>query len=42
VRGAWPALQRLDLRWNSLGAPPTLEDARRWAPALQDIEVVED
>ena len=37
ARGAWPALEALDLRWNNFGAPPTLEDARRWAPALVEL-----
>ena len=36
--GAWPALEVLDLRYNILGAPPTLEDARRWAPALVELQ----
>jgi hypothetical protein len=34
ARGEWPALKRLDLRNNGISPPPTLEDARRWAPAL--------
>jgi len=33
--GAWPALEWLDLRNNGPGAALTLEDARRWAPALR-------
>jgi hypothetical protein len=36
-RGAWPALVRLHLRGNGLGTRPTLEDARRWAPALRSL-----
>jgi hypothetical protein len=35
--GAWPALAALGLNGNDLGAPPTLEDARRWAPALEKL-----
>ena len=38
ARGAWPALEELDLRDNDLGAPLTLEDARRWAPALVELQ----
>jgi hypothetical protein len=34
ARGAWPALERLDLDDNGLSNELTLEDARRWAPAL--------
>ncbi len=37
ARGAWPALECLDVRWNNLRAPPNLEDARRWAPALVEL-----
>ena len=37
ARGAWPALERLHLYGNGLRAPPTLEDARRWAPALVEL-----
>jgi hypothetical protein len=40
ARGAWPALERLDLRWNRLGSLLRLEDARRWVPALKELEVV--
>ncbi len=32
--GEWPALGWLNLGDNGLSTPPTLEDARRWAPAL--------
>ena len=39
ARGAWPALVRLDLRRNGLGVPPTLEDARRWAPPLVELRL---
>jgi hypothetical protein len=35
--GAWPALEVLDLRNNGLAAPLALEDARRWAPALEKL-----
>jgi hypothetical protein len=34
ARGSWPALEVLNLGENDLGAPPTLENERRWAPAL--------
>jgi hypothetical protein len=36
ARGEWPALQVLNVRSrrNAISAPPTLEGARRWAPAL--------
>jgi hypothetical protein len=37
ARGEWPALALLDLRDNGLGAPPLLEDAGHWAPALQEL-----
>ena len=37
ARGAWPALEVLDLRDNGFSAPPSLDDARRWAPALQKL-----
>ena len=37
ARGAWPALQVLDVCGNGFRAPPTLEDARRWAPALVEL-----
>ncbi len=39
AHGAWPALERLDLRHNhnGLAAPPTLEDVRCWAPALEEL-----
>ena len=37
ARGAWPALEWLDLRDNRLVAEPTLEDARRRAPALKEL-----
>ena len=39
ARGAWPALEVLDLRGNGLAAPPTLDDVRRWAPALEELLV---
>jgi hypothetical protein len=35
ARGAWPALEQLVLSGNGIRAPPMLEDARRWAPALK-------
>ena len=39
ARGEWPALEVLDLCLNSLGAPRlTLTDARRWAPALVELD----
>ena len=34
ARGDWPALEALDLGCNHLSPQPTLEDVRRWAPAL--------
>ena len=37
ARCACPALWWLDLKGNGLSAPPTLEDARRWAPALVQL-----
>ena len=37
ARGAWPALERLELRHNRISALPTLEDVRRWAPALEKL-----
>ena len=39
ARGQWPAVECMDLRSNGLSAPPALEDARRWAPALVDFHV---
>ena len=42
ARGDWAALWRIDLRWNDLGAPLTLEDARRWAPKLVQVEAGEE
>ena len=39
--GDWPRLAHLDLSHNRLGAPPTLEDARRWAPALTRFQAEE-
>ena len=35
--GEWPALERLVLSGNGIRARPTLEDARRWAPALTQL-----
>ena len=37
ARGAWPARDYLDQRGNGHGAPVSLESARRWAPALEDL-----
>ena len=37
ARGEWPALERLVLLLNHLDRQPTLEDARRWAPALIEL-----
>ena len=37
ARGKFPALEWLDLGGNRLRAPPTLEDVRRWAPALRRL-----
>ncbi len=37
ARGAWPALAALGLNGDGLSAPPTLEDVRRWAPALAEL-----
>ncbi len=37
ARAEWPTLDRLNPRWNDFGAPPTLEDARRWASALVEL-----
>jgi hypothetical protein len=37
ARGEWPALERLVLGRSALSAPLTLEDARRWAPALVEL-----
>ena len=37
ARREWPALERLRLVGNGLGAPPTLEDARCWAPNLVEL-----
>ena len=37
AHGAWPALEVLILSGNDLGVRPTLEDARRWAPALEEF-----
>jgi hypothetical protein len=37
AHGAFPALEWLDLRNSGLSAPPTLEDVRRWAPALKEL-----
>ena len=42
ARGEWPALVRLRLAGNGLGVPPTLEDVRRWAPALEELEASEE
>jgi hypothetical protein len=39
--GDWPRLARLDLSDNRLGAPSTLADARRWAPALMRFQAEE-
>jgi hypothetical protein len=35
---AWPRLACLNLWANSVLAPPTLEQARRWAPALETLD----
>ena len=37
ARGEWPSLQWLSLRDNRLPAPLALEEARRWAPALEEL-----
>ena len=37
ARGEFPALEWLDLEENDFSAPPTLEDVRRWAPALEEL-----
>jgi hypothetical protein len=39
ARGAWPALERLDLRSNHLHVL-ALEDARCWAPALVELHII--
>ena len=39
ARGAWPALELLILISNDLCTPPTLEDARRWAPLLAELRL---
>ncbi len=36
--GAWPVLERLFLLQNRLSAPPTLEEAHHWAPALVELK----
>ena len=41
ARGDFPALTWLDLCWNGIRAPPTLEDARRWAPALKTLHATQ-
>ena len=38
ARGAWPALEVLDVRGNGLRLLAR-EDARRWAPALKELHV---
>ena len=38
ARGEWPALQRLVLVKNHLNRRPTLEDLRRWTPALVELD----
>ena len=42
ARGARPALMLLDLRCNRLPGAPTLEAARRWAPALAGVLAGDD
>ena len=37
ARGTWPALEVLHLNGDYLGGSLTLEDARRWAPALVEL-----
>ena len=37
ARGEWPALQWLNLQYNGLPAPLTLEKVRRWAPVLEKL-----
>ena len=38
ARGEFPALERLVASGNRLGAPLELEDARRWAPTLLELD----
>ena len=42
ARGEFPLLEGLDLNDNGLSAPLTLEDARRWAPKLRELEDEDD
>ena len=37
ARGAWPALETLELFDNDFEEEPTLEEVRRWAPALVEL-----
>jgi hypothetical protein len=37
--GEWRALEELHLAQCGLEAPPTLEEARRWAPALKELQL---
>ena len=39
ARGEFPALERLNLRSNRCRTPLTLEEARRWAPALVELHL---
>ena len=42
ARGEWPALRFLDVSNNGVSEQLTLEDARRWAPALEKLTAYDD